>query len=77
MKLIDVANAKADFARISNELENEKNNFLTKTQLLKSETESAHSSLAQLVSEKERLQIENKELSSVCEELMTLVEGND
>ena len=41
------------------------------------ETEAVHKSLAVLVAEKERLLIENKELSNVCEELMGLVESND
>ena len=37
----------------------------------------AHMSLAALASKKEKLEKENVELNSVCEELMTMVEGGN
>jgi len=48
-------------------------------QLASSQNEctAAHMSLANIVAEKERILVENKELNSVCEELMSIVESHE
>lgn len=66
----------ADFARISHEKLEQKDKYESQLRNRKAESETVHKSLADLVTEKERLCIENKELSNVCEELMGLVESS-
>jgi len=79
---LDVALLKANTAKANQNHNNELDSFGNENKTLRSKLEevnsncaSAHMSLAAVVTAKEQLQKENKEISSVCEELMAMVES--
>lgn len=80
----ELATAQANQTRLDHEYSSEIESLKDSEQILKQKLEEAttnytqvHMSLATVVSEKNKLEKENLELNSVCEELMAMVEGGD